>query len=64
MEEVPAQVMAHSGAEMQQAAHMALAAQEYQDSLRAEDAFTQLRQKQSDLSYGKQGFMTLKGATP
>lgn len=61
MEEVPAQVMAHSGAEMQQAAHMALASQEYQDSLRAEDAFTKLRQTQIDLAYGKTGFMGLKG---
>lgn len=36
-------------------------AQDRMDTLRAEDAWTQLRSKQMDLTYGQNGFMQLKG---
>lgn len=56
-----AESLAHSGREFEQAAHFALQAQEQQDVIRAEDAVNALRQKQLDMTYGKDGFANLKG---
>lgn len=61
MEDFTSQTLAHEGAEFENAASNFLKAQEYHDTLRAEDAFTQLRQKQIDLTYGDGGFANLKG---
>lgn len=62
MEDVPAQSMAHTGAEFEQTAHIVLQAKEQQDTLAAEDAYNTLRQKQIDLTYGQNGIMNQKGA--
>lgn len=48
--------------DQEQAMHFAIQAKEHTDTLAAESAFNALRQKQIDLSYGKDGFMNLKGA--
>ncbi len=61
-EDVPAQALEHSGAEMEHAASIVFQMKEQQDNLRAEDAFNQLRQKQIDLASGPDGFMNIKGA--
>src|SRR3990167_10896283 len=60
-EESSAQVLGHSASELQTAANSAMQMQEQHDAVRAEDAFNQLRQRQLDLTFGKEGFATLKG---
>lgn len=60
-EEAPSQDMAQSGAQLEQASHAALEAKVAVDSMRADDAFNQLRQKQMDMTFGKDGFANLKG---
>lgn len=60
-EEASAQVLGHSAAELERASGIAVQAQEQQDALRAEDAFNQLRAKQIDMTFGKDGFANLKG---
>ena len=61
MEDFAANEMRFSGEELAQAAKYALATKEHQDTLAAEDAYTKLRQKQVDLTYGDNGFANLKG---
>src|SRR3990167_373158 len=60
-EETSAQVLGHSASELQQAAGIALQMQEQHDEVRAEDAFNQLRQRQIEMTFGKEGFVNLKG---
>lgn len=57
-----AQELAFSANQVEGAFHYAVAAKEQQDTLAAEAAFSQLRQKQIDLTYGPKGVMSLKGA--
>lgn len=61
LEDFASHTLAHEGAEFENAGQNFARAQEYQDTIRAEDAFTQLRQKQIDLTYGDNGFALLKG---
>ncbi len=56
------QELAKSGQEMQTAAALVFHAKEEQDTLAAEDAFSKLRQKQLELTYGENGINTVKGA--
>lgn len=60
-EEAPSRELGRASNEMEGAAAMALKAQEQHDTLRAEAAYTALRQKQIDLSFGDQGFTKIKG---
>jgi len=60
-EDVSAQVLGHSAAELQTAAGIAFQAQDQHDTVRAEDAFNKARQIQIDMTYGKDGFARLKG---
>ena len=60
-EETASQELGQSASEFSQAANVALQAKEQQDNLRAEDAVTQLRQRQMELTLGPQGFANLKG---
>lgn len=62
MESVPAQELGQSSNVMETASKIAMAMQDQHDSLRAEDAFNQLRQKQIDLTFGPNGYANLKGA--
>ena len=62
MEEVPAQELNRGAGELAGAAQVALRAKEQQDNLRAEDALNQLRTKETDLTFGANGFANLKGA--
>ena len=61
LEEFSAQVLGHSASELQQAAGIAMQMQEQHDTVRAEDAFNQLRKRQIDMTFGKEGFANLKG---
>lgn len=56
-----AESLGHTGNEFERAASIALQAKEQQDTVRAEDAVNQLRMKQLDMTYGKEGFANLKG---
>lgn len=60
-EDAAGQELMRAGNEFEQAAHIALQAKEQHDALRAEDAATKLRQKQIDMTFGKDGFVNLKG---
>src|SRR3990167_2459734 len=61
LEEFSAQVLGHSASELQQATGIAIEMQERHDGVRAEDAFNKARQVQLEMTYGKDGFMRLKG---
>lgn len=54
--------LAVAGNEFEKTANVLLKAKEEADTLAAEDAFNKLKQKQLDLTYGKDGFLNLKGA--
>lgn len=60
-EEVGPRALAESGAQLDQASHVAAQAKELQDHLRAEDKSTELRQAQIDMTFGKDGFVNFKG---
>lgn len=61
MEGAVGDALMRSGAEVGQAAETFAVVKERQDMLRAEDAYNKLRQKQIDMTYGKDGFANLKG---
>ncbi len=62
MEDAGAQALAHGGAELQQAASVALQAKEHQDTLIAEDAYNRLQAKRLELEFDpKTGFRNVQG---
>lgn len=61
LEDFGSQELARGAGEMESAAVLALNAKQQQDTLRAEDAFTQLRQAQIGLTFGQNGFALLRG---
>lgn len=60
-EGVESQALAHTGDDLRMTAGIVLQAQEHQDAVRAEDAATRLREKQIEMTFGKNGFVNLKG---
>lgn len=62
MEGVAAQEMTQTAAHLDAASRIAFQIQDEHDTLRAEDAFNQLRQRQIDMTYGDSGYMKLQGA--
>lgn len=61
MEEVPAQELAQSGANLEMAARVAQVMRDQHDTLRRDDALNKFRQSAMDLAYGDGGFLKLKG---
>lgn len=53
--------LSKSGNEIQNSAETFAVMKDRQDTLRAEDAYNKLRERQVDMTYGKEGFANLKG---
>lgn len=58
----PSRALFQVGADLEKTAGVLLRAKEEADTLAAEDAYNKLKQKQIEITHGKNGFLNLKGA--
>lgn len=62
LEDEPSRALALVGGQLERTAGVLLKAKEEADTLAAEDAYNKLKQRQIEITYGKNGFTNLKGA--